>query len=60
MAIGEKESLTFDYKENKQRIINPPIAGINVPVDFDKLVEKIYLSPNAPGWFESLINRWSD
>ena len=30
-------------------------CGLNVPVELDILVEKIFLSPTAPGWFYELV-----
>jgi hypothetical protein len=57
MAIGEKESLSFDFNKNKQKKINPPMAGVYVPIDFKILVDQIYVSPNATIWFENLVKR---
>ena len=35
---------------------NEPL-GHSVPVDLAKLVERVYVSPNRPGWYEKLAER---
>jgi hypothetical protein len=30
--------------------VPPPLAGVNVPVNLDALIETVYIAPNAPVW----------
>ena len=41
--------------QNIRETTQPLITGINVKVNLDKLIEKIYLSPQAPNWFKDLV-----
>jgi hypothetical protein len=37
--------------------IEPPPAGITVPVPLDTLIERIYVAPTAPSWFKKLVEK---
>lgn len=50
---------SFEY-ENEVRLITTKInssnKGIYIPVNIDKLIEKIYVSPYASEWFYDVVN----
>ena len=52
--LGEEESLDF----SKETITN----GVQIKIDLETLIERIYVAPNAPVWFtelvDSVINRY--
>lgn len=35
--------------------IEPSANGIWIKVDFEKLIEKIFIAPTSPGWFKKLV-----
>jgi hypothetical protein len=32
-------------------------AGLNIPIDLANLVEAVYISPEAEGWFAKLVEK---
>lgn len=49
--------IRFPIKENEPNYLksNAFKNGLEVPVDLEKLVERVYISPNAGKWFEELL-----
>ena len=49
---------SYEY-ENEIRAVylgEEDLDGINIPVDLDKLIEEIFLSPYVPDWFVKLVD----
>lgn len=48
----------FQHEHEVRAILNEPgktTSGINVKMDLDMMIEKVYISPSAPGWFAILV-----
>jgi hypothetical protein len=48
----EVRAITIETKNPWEKSI---VHGLNIPVNLDILIENIYVAPNAPPWFESLV-----
>ncbi len=48
----------FQHEKEVRAIFREPgnaSAGLMIRIDLDMLIEKVYISPSAPGWFASLV-----
>ena len=59
----ELRALIWTLQHGKNKIVDNKFAstlGLSVPVDLDVLIEKIYVSPEAPDWLLILIQAMVD
>jgi hypothetical protein len=56
----ELRAVAFEVEERSQANVilkmDPlPGGGVAIPVDVEKLVEKVYVAPKTPGWFRDVV-----
>lgn len=57
LLMNEPKILTNEYDNHKEYTMKLPEFGKRIHIDFDELVEEIYVSPFSPSWFVELVNR---
>ena len=53
--FNKNEGATGAYAIHTELNLNE--KGIDVPIDVSKLIEKVFISPNAPDWFFKLVQK---
>lgn len=53
LPASDEPLLPYDPENIKPNDNSP--AGLTVPIKFEELVEKIYISPEAPSWYSQLV-----
>ena len=51
----EIRAMIWSQPRKEQKIIELSNGGSKVPVELNRLIEKVYLSPESPAWFSNLV-----
>lgn len=52
----EARAVLTDFFISEDQIKPNELPGININVDFNNIIKKVYVSPTAPSWFKELVS----
>jgi len=48
-------AVIWSWEGSNKELCDPIGHGIRVKVDIDTLIESVYIAPNSPEWYKSLV-----
>jgi hypothetical protein len=54
-AFSDEQEFRALFRQNKPGQVEDDTEGIGVSIDLEKLINKVWLKPNSPDWFEDVI-----
>ena len=57
LAVHKRKS--FEYERELRAIVMSPnnVSGVNIAVDLNELISRVYVAPNSPVWIHKLVQR---